>query len=355
MPDQRLAVGLLLTLGACTRVPADVSTPSSSDPGPRSSAEAIDPLSPECHAHELKICADSCKDGECLEWCGGQSCVDALTKLWSCMDEAERRFVVEHPEPPMVFDTWTDAHGETYSEPTAESIERQLAWDDTYYQMLEDHWTQTCERTCAERLVADESGGFCQDWQLSYFSWRHLTQPPTPQRMFADPSFDASLGLWGALGLGTTAALSGELASRRDDPRIRALAAMIRSQGMQLGSAEACVPGVTDAGREFVIAVELDSRGAVIGTELADRANAEDACLANLLASTFTLPRRVAREFPRLDVHVIVKPRSHGLGGLDGWGLEDWGLDSGDMGGLGGAGRGGEATVGSGGIGTIGD
>lgn len=350
MPSRVASLVLPLLLGACTRVPAEVSTPSPEPPAPAPTghAVAVEPIPEACNGDELATCAASCSDSACLEWCGGRSCATTLIGLWSCMDEAERRFAAEHPRPMVDLEDVTDEQGITYQQPTAESLEREYDWQDAYTAAIDQRWAETCRTECTEQLA---DSPFCDDWLSSYHSWARLSQPPPEPSSFGLLSMSASFGVLGSLSIGTAASLTGPLAESIEDPHVAALAYMVSRVGWQLGQADGCVTDLPESGREFMVAVELDQRGSVIAAELPDDPGAEGECVANLLADALVLPIRVAREFPQIEVRVQVKPLPDlGWGDLGLQGAEGWYLDE-DYGGLGigGGGSGGGAAIGGGG------
>jgi hypothetical protein len=368
---RRVSFGLLLLSSACTRVPADVSSPgtaSASTPADGPYAEA-EPIPGECKDAELTTCANSCSDAACLEWCAGESCVTTIASLLECMDEAEQRFAREHSAPEMEYETFTDEYGETYNQPTAESLERQYEWENAHEGALADRWADACLPICQQRLSPNGEGeSFCGDWRSSYYAWTHLSEPP-PERAagLLGMAQLSGLGMLGMLSLGTAIWLDGELAQRYDDPHAAALMQMVSRAGGQLEQAESCVPDLDAEGREFAIAVELDPNGAVVAAHARDDSSSTGECVAGVLASALTLPLRLARDYPQLEVRVLVRPVPN-FGGLSGFG-DDGSWDAyGEMmgddygyGGLGtsgmGAGGGGEdggyndgyGTVGSGG------
>jgi hypothetical protein len=244
---RRAWLGLLLLASACTRAPAGTGLP---EPPP---------ISSECKSAELSICVDSCRDAACLEWCAGESCAATITSLSSCIDEVVHR-------------------GET-----------------------SEQWTR-CQPICSARVVPPAEGpSFCDDWRASYYAWMHFRQPP-PARL--DPP---SPEVTDMLALGTSMQLVGELAQRRDDPHTAALIHMIDHGRWPLGDIESCVPELDARGREFFITLEIGARGAV-QTTLVRGDSPGGECVANAVASALTLPVRVARDYPRLDVRVRVEP-----------------------------------------------
>lgn len=342
---RRVSFGLLLLSSACTRVPADVSSPptevAAKAPAPVESRGDADPISSDCKSAELQTCAASCSDADCLEWCAGQSCATTIASLATCMEDVEQRFAAEHPAPQMDFETVTADDGMTYQQPTAESLEREYAWQDEHERALGEHWAERCEAECSRRLSPtddDRSPFFCTDWRASYHAWARLTQPPPEPEEFGLFNLSASVGMFGALSLGSSMWLEGELAQRYDDPHTAALMHMISRAGWHLGDAESCVPNLDPSGSEFSIVVDLDPNGAVRATQVRDDPSGGE-CVANVVASALTLPVRVARDYPTLEIRVLVKPTpSFGLdglgidyGGLSGSGLGDYG-DYGDVG-----------------------
>ena len=83
---RRVSFGLLLLASACARVPADVSSPNAEiavTPTASEPQASAGPIASDCKGTELSICAGSCHDAACLEWCAGQSCVATIESLWS--------------------------------------------------------------------------------------------------------------------------------------------------------------------------------------------------------------------------------------------------------------------------------
>jgi hypothetical protein len=362
---RRVCFGLLLLSSACTRVPADVSSPEgeATAASPSGKARASEePISSDCKSAELITCTDSCHDSACLEWCAGESCVATIVSLESCMAEAEDRFAAEQPPPPVEYETITDDAGESYNQPTGESVERQYEWEAAHDSALSEHWTTTCESTCSARVAApsDDGPSFCADWSSSYYAWGRLTQPPPEPKSFGLLNMGA-VSMFGALSFGSTIWLEGELAQSAD-PHVSALMYMLSRAGRELQDAESCVPDLDQNGREFSLALQLDPNGAVRAADVRDEQSETGDCVANVVASTLTLPVRVARDYPQLDVRVLVKPVPN-FGGFD-YGLEGLGeadnYDWGDIGntaeetsgwGLRGSGAGGGGGYGGGGYG----
>jgi hypothetical protein len=326
---RRASFGLLLLSTACTRVPADVSDPDSNAAGPTAAEAAAsdDPISSECKSAELMSCADSCSDSECMQWCAGQSCAATIVSLKSCMDEAERRLEVENPAPPLDYETFDDGEG-GYTVPTAESLDRQAEWEATQEGSLAEHWAANCESTCAARVVAPSEGpSFCVDWRASYYAWTRIsTPPPEPSKEQGLLGAVASMGMLGMMSIGSAMWLDGTLATRYEDRHVVALAQMVSHAGHGLADAESCVPNLDQNGREYFITLQLDKNGAVQATEVAENPSEGD-CVANVVADALTLPVRVARDFPVLEVRVLVKPIAN-WGGFDH--DQDYGFGSGD-------------------------
>lgn len=350
---RRASFGLLLLSTACTRVPADVSDPDSdskaAEPIAAERAASEDPISSECKSAELMSCVDSCQDSECMQWCAGQSCAATIVSLKSCMDEAERRLEVENPVPPLDYETFDDGEG-GYTMPTAEALDRQAEWEATQEGTLAEHWAANCESTCAARVVAPSEGpSFCEDWQTSYYAWTRIsTPPPEPSKEQSLLGAVASMGTLGLLSIGSAMWLDGALAARYEDRHVVALAQMISHAGHGLADAESCVPNLDQNGREYFITLQLDKNGAVQATEVQENPSEGD-CVANVVADALTLPVRVARDFPVLEVRVMVRPLANWGGGY-GFGSGDTEIyDWGDVEGLGSVGHG-EGEDGGGGL-----
>ncbi|MFO7567912.1 MAG: hypothetical protein R6X02_35050 [Enhygromyxa sp.] len=379
MPGRLASLGLLVLLGSCTRVPADVSSPTSNPPAETPTKTAAESATNEaipqhCVGSELDLCARSCHDSACLEWCAGQSCATTLASLWSCMRVAEERFIAERPYPELESVELTDEQGETYRIPSEESYQQQDAWHLDLEDTLDERWRASCEATCLESLAEGPSDrGFCADWDATFHTWKQVSKPP--------PEQDAMLGLLGgggyaSLGLllpGTVIQL-GAVPSGGNDPRLSTLANLVGRASVKLDDAARCVPGVDQNGSEFGYELELDASGRVGAARLIDGPLDQGECVGEMLAGALQLPIRVAREYPRFELRVLVRPTPDwGIGGLTGigdWsgvedsfggslegleGIEGIGTGGGGYGemGLGGGGDGGGGGGGSG-MGTIG-
>jgi hypothetical protein len=335
-------LGLLLLASACSRVPADVSSPGVADSstttptGERASAE---PIPGECRGAELSTCAVSCSDADCLEWCAGRACAATIASLWSCMDEAERRYAAEHPVPEADHETVTDEDGNSYLEPTEESLERQYEWAAARDLAMDEHWGASCQSICEAGLPFPEPDEttFCPDWRSTYASWARLSEPAPKDSRAGILALASSAGMFGMLSIGTSVWLVGELAENYEDPHAAPLQGMVNRAGWELRDADSCVPDLDASGREFTIAVQLDDHGAVQATDVRDGETGAGQCVAEQLATAFHLPVRVARDYPQLEVRVWVRPEPD-YGGL-GTGF-DTGIDTYDIGGLGEAGWG---------------
>lgn len=248
---RRASFGLLLA-GACTRAPADARSP-----GTDVEASSI---SSECKSAELSLCVESCRDLACIEWCAGESCADTLTTVLSCTADVP-------------------AH---------------------------ERWIEACQPICSAQVVPPPVGpSFCDDWRTSYYAMARLSQPLVPN---AEASTDdASLATLDSIVFATSMWLVGEVARRYDDPHLPALEDMIHGGGWPLGDIESCVPDLDARGREFFIALELDLEGAARATHVRGDPTG-GGCVADAVASALTLPARVARDYPQIEVRVLVKP-----------------------------------------------
>lgn len=358
--DWLLFGSVLVVAGACTRVPADVSTPkpevepSAAEPEPEPDAPASAAASvPEgCVATELTVCLESCDDAECLEWCGGQACVTAVENAAACLDQ----FAIDEPRPQLVYEIRTDAQGK-FKVPTQESLARQMEWDDQRAQRMGDHWFKACHAGCIEQLGsdADMPGGFCRNWRDHQSDMKLVTGAATDESQIS--------GLFGAslIGvLGTNLRLTGELADQQQDTNSRALSQMIFSASERLENTEDCIPTLTQQGEIFVVELEFGPRGEVVAATVPD-GSAEGECVARVVAKAIAVPSRVAHAFPHIEVAVDVRLPSGlgwGLGGMGGSGTD--GVSGLGSTGWGEGGGGGEpivdefGTVGRGGGGTVG-
>ena len=240
-----LVGGLLVLAGACSRAPAGVTE------------SAAPPIASECESTDLSMCVESCHDSACVEWCAGEACAATITSLFSCTEEALR--------------------------------------------VSAERWNEQCRPVCSAQVVPPTEGpSFCADWRASYFAMTRWNQPPPPS------TDDASPAMIGSISFATSMWLVGELSRRHDDPHAAALSDMIHSGGWPLGDIDSCIP-LDASGLEFFITLELEPNGTVKATDVRGDPDGGD-CVANAVASALTLPVRVARDYPQLEVRVLVKP-----------------------------------------------
>jgi hypothetical protein len=324
--DRRLPVASLLFAGACAQVPADVSVPSPTRAHIPAQARApVTALPDACVDAEAQQCASACSDAECLAWCGGEQCVTALASLHACMDETEQEFARSHPMPGMESEV-VEIDGEQIEQATAESMDAYFAWEDARNEVLDRRWAERCEQTCVAALAPSENGatiGFCRNWRDEYTQWGRLVAAPGEPRTAAIMA--TSTGLFGSFG--TVMTVAGELGQQHDAPAI-ALRRLVARGNLGLASAGECVPGLQDGSREFTVHVALGD-DSVVATAVGNEESADTLrCIERRVETALTLPIRVAREYPTLELRVRVMAAFGGL--LDSETLR--GFDSGPFG-----------------------
>jgi hypothetical protein len=351
--------------GACARVPADVSktaAPETSGPAAGHAKQDAPPIPSECVGTELSACADVCRDRTCLDWCAGEACVTTVVELHACMGDVEGEFYATNPMPELEFETASDHYGD-YERPTMASMDRQFEWEDARFAAIDGRWSSSCQATCVSHLGEDSGrSGYCANW-TDYHHWPRLVEPPRPRPQPRDDAmavaaFDdtATLGMLSALAVFGSSMSVAELPSH---PHAQAFKALIGLASSKLFGIEQCVPDLGDETREFIAELRVDPGGSVADVAVQGGSATTAECIAAKLASVVTLPVRVAREFPRFNLRVEVRPSPFGTGVLDS--MMDGGALGGDVlwgGDLDGAVWGGEgiggASVGGGGAGDIG-
>lgn len=236
------------------------------------------------------------------------------------MGAAEDRVAQELPQPKIEYETHNDGDG-GYPAPTAASYDQQEAWALAREQIFAERWSTSCAASCSASLEPKPAADadFCEDWTRHYPRWARLSAPSKPGEQAFTPEFlghDAELlSAMAAMTWGTTTRLIGA-ADSAPGPQARALQSMIADAGAAMLGAESCVPGLSESGQPFVIALELGPQGKVQAAKVREGSASAGDCVAKQLARALVLPARVAREFPLLEVGVHVR-KPIGAGGLD--------------------------------------
>jgi hypothetical protein len=294
----------LVLLGACGRVPADVSsiapvTGQVSD----APATAEPPLPDHCVVDELSACTYACEDSDCLAWCGGESCVKAITELHACMDGVEAEFYAQHPRPPIMVGQSTDADSD-YVTPIAK-------WELARIDAIDEHWSSRCQAFCVEHLGPDSlaDSGYCLDWDRDFHRWTVMPSPPTSPsaKTFGEGGILDLLESTASRGSSMSLARHPSARSAPSDPHSRALSLLLSHKAPALRGVEQCIPDLVIGTREYLLTVSIDPSGAVRSAHAVNDSAEGVQCVIDKVSQAITLPVRVARAFPRFVVQVEVR------------------------------------------------
>lgn len=289
-------LGLGLALTACAPLPAqapEVAVQPAAQPVAEPPAPPAQIESGPCLAFDAQSCTAGCAHGECLEWCGGQSCVQAIRANAACGEKARLESIAkvgDEPHYPICAGDCTDADIEKMVEHDAWTADQERAY--------EASWDRSCRQACVSGLEG-EADGFCDwdPWRIK--EWNAMAKPATPKS--AERSILDSAAMMGSL-VGTMGGSS--LSLSRDQPaqldRRGAVQSMISMQSSQL-KLEVCVPD----GRKTVeggVVVHFDEEGKVSET-VPDPAAPDSPCLAAGL-QYLRLPKRVAASIGPLAIDV---------------------------------------------------
>jgi hypothetical protein len=283
LPARRVVLLASLIL-ACTRT---------TSPGTVAEAEAIGST---CENDRLDACVEACRDATCLDWCAGSACRVAVGEVWTCMDEVERAFEREHPEPH--FSPSPDVDEATLEALAVRWFADAQAWKAAHEAALDTGWAKVCKPVCGERVAS----GFCERDTPDHESWSYAqltcSAPMRPVRGFIHPMTDGFESP-----PDVTFTLVG---ARMGEMKGDALSRLVANQSPQLRSVRGCVAEAAT----LVFAIDLDPNGRPEQIEIVEGEPGPGGCVAAILDRDFALPAAVVTDFPRVEIGVQIRTES---------------------------------------------